>query len=119
MALISFGQTFRTSNVGFGLKNPGIENVIVSLLGLNIKAGTTEVVPLDLFDAYYFNPRHPQVYNVKPDGSPYVNDVVDLAKLIATGTLHVTTTTYVASSNTFTVGASAAPTVAGSSIFFA
>jgi len=119
MAIVSFGQTYRGAYQGFALQNTSSSNVQVPLLGLNIKSYATENVSLDVFDEYIRNMRHPQVYDVNTKGQPYKDDVYTLTQLISGGTLVVHTSTYTASSNTWTIGASAAPTVAGTSLFWA
>lgn len=120
MALIVFGQTFRTANTqGFALKNNTASTVVLDSLGIYIPGNGTTVVSFDMYDAYLHAPRHAQVMAVDTKGLPFRDDVARMALQIANNNLSVLTTTYTASSNTFTLGASAAPAVAGTSVFFA
>lgn len=119
MALISFGATFRTASPAFALTNTTSTNIYLDVLGINLKGLGTQVINLDVWDAYIRNPRHPQVWDITTKNKPYKDDLASLTALIAAGTLIVKSTTYSASANTYTVGASANPTVAGSSLFFA
>jgi hypothetical protein len=120
MAIISFGQTFRGSNDGFALTNTTANTVVVNLLGVTIQGLGTEVVNFDMFDAYVRSPRHPQVYEVRQDGTPYgtADDMAQLGALINNGTLVVKAATLTAGTNTFTVGASSAGTACKNSVFF-
>jgi hypothetical protein len=125
MAVINLGNTVRGGTVssvsttllpGIGLKNTSSSNLVLGIThGVTIAPGAVRFFTTNDFDdRVRFNPRNHNVDTVSTDGKkPYLDDVNELAKLIANGTILVYTATQTLSSNTFTLGTTAAYTLSG------
>ncbi len=110
----NFFSTYPTTLPGVGFKNTSSSNLVLGIThGVTIAPGAVRFFTTNDFDdRIRFNPRNHNVDVVSTDGKkPYLDDVNELAKLIANGTIQVYLATQTVSSNTFTLGTSAAYTV--------
>ena len=113
--IFTIGNTYRTSYNAVNFKNMTGNNLLVSFMRQALGPGSSKSFALANFDNTLkssMNQRETSLYSVAINSTNtpfFLNDEEQLCSLIKGGQLIMYTTTYFASSGTFTVGASASP----------
>lgn len=115
MAIVTFGATARANN-SVAFHNTSAVNLAPGFLhGGSIGPNAYKYFSFNYFDSLFRgnNFRQNELYSINANGKAYLDDVAELAAMLASGQLVAYTATQVASSGAFTLGSALASSSLG------